>query len=272
MIAALAKAGLVFDRPEWIATARRAFDAVRGNMTGEDGRLRHSWREGRARHPASVDDYANLCRAALALHEAGAGERSPAAGARLDFGPRPALPRPRGRGLFLCRGRYAGADHAGQDRGRRGGSGRQRHACRCPDPARDPDRRGESTARGPRRSSALLPARSRAISSRSRRSSTISNSAKRRCRWCLSATTATPGFAALRRAVQQASLPNRILSVIVAGRRFAEGSPGLRQGARRGACGGLCLRGAGLFAAVDRPRGGRRQAQRDPLMFVLCTR
>jgi hypothetical protein len=39
-------------------------------MTGDGGRLRHSWRDGRARHPASVDDYANLCRAALALHEA----------------------------------------------------------------------------------------------------------------------------------------------------------------------------------------------------------
>jgi uncharacterized protein YyaL (SSP411 family) len=32
--------------------------------------LLHSSRDGRARHPASVDDYANLCRAALALHEA----------------------------------------------------------------------------------------------------------------------------------------------------------------------------------------------------------
>jgi uncharacterized protein YyaL (SSP411 family) len=32
--------------------------------------LLHSWRAGRARHPASVDDYANLCRAALALYEA----------------------------------------------------------------------------------------------------------------------------------------------------------------------------------------------------------
>jgi hypothetical protein len=30
----------------------------------------HSWRAGRARHAANVDDYANLCRAALALHEA----------------------------------------------------------------------------------------------------------------------------------------------------------------------------------------------------------
>jgi uncharacterized protein YyaL (SSP411 family) len=39
-------------------------------MTMPDGRLLHSWRAGNARHPASVDDYANLCRAALGLHEA----------------------------------------------------------------------------------------------------------------------------------------------------------------------------------------------------------
>jgi uncharacterized protein YyaL (SSP411 family) len=43
-------------------------------MTGDDGRLRHSWREGRARHPATVDDYANLSRAALALYEASGDE------------------------------------------------------------------------------------------------------------------------------------------------------------------------------------------------------
>jgi uncharacterized protein YyaL (SSP411 family) len=39
-------------------------------MTTDDGRLLHSWRAGKARHPSSVDDYANLCRAALVLHEA----------------------------------------------------------------------------------------------------------------------------------------------------------------------------------------------------------
>ena len=52
--------------------ARRAAPSISsaGEMTGADGRLLHSWRAGRARHPASVDDYANLCRAALALHEA----------------------------------------------------------------------------------------------------------------------------------------------------------------------------------------------------------
>jgi uncharacterized protein YyaL (SSP411 family) len=70
MISAMANGGVVFERPEWIDTARRAFDFVRGKMTGADGRLLHGWRAGRARHPTNVDDYANLCRAALALHEA----------------------------------------------------------------------------------------------------------------------------------------------------------------------------------------------------------
>ena len=36
----------------------------------ENGRLRHSWRAGRLAHPATLDDYANVCRAALALYEA----------------------------------------------------------------------------------------------------------------------------------------------------------------------------------------------------------
>jgi uncharacterized protein YyaL (SSP411 family) len=70
MIAALAHSGLVFERPDWTALAERAFAFVRERMTAPEGRLFHSWRNGRARHPASVDDYANLCRAALALHEA----------------------------------------------------------------------------------------------------------------------------------------------------------------------------------------------------------
>jgi uncharacterized protein len=69
-IAALAHAGLVFERPEWIALAKRAFAFVSEHMAAPEGRLFHSWRDGKARHPASVDDYANLCRAALALYEA----------------------------------------------------------------------------------------------------------------------------------------------------------------------------------------------------------
>jgi uncharacterized protein YyaL (SSP411 family) len=70
MIAAMANAGIVFERSAWIETARRAFDFIRRHMTAPDGRLLHSWRAGHARHPASVDDYANLARAALVLHEA----------------------------------------------------------------------------------------------------------------------------------------------------------------------------------------------------------
>ncbi|MGH7095265.1 MAG: thioredoxin domain-containing protein, partial [Stellaceae bacterium] len=53
-----------------LALAERAFAFVGDRMTGADARLAHSWRTGRARHPASVDDYANFCRAALALNEA----------------------------------------------------------------------------------------------------------------------------------------------------------------------------------------------------------
>src|SRR6516162_9020795 len=75
MIAAMANAGLVFDRPAWIERANAAFDFIGSQMTTSDGRLLHSWRAGRARHPASVDDYANLCRTALTLHEATGDEK-----------------------------------------------------------------------------------------------------------------------------------------------------------------------------------------------------
>ena len=69
MIAALANAGVVFREPAWIDHARTAFDFICAHMTTE-GRLRHSWRTGKARHPAVLDDYANMARAALALLEA----------------------------------------------------------------------------------------------------------------------------------------------------------------------------------------------------------
>src|SRR5215472_14872515 len=65
MIAAMANAGLVFERSVWIASARTAFEMIRSQMSEPGERLLHSWRAGCARHPASVDDYANLCRAAL---------------------------------------------------------------------------------------------------------------------------------------------------------------------------------------------------------------
>ena len=72
-IAAIAKASCVFERLDWLDVAIEAFDFVKGAMTTDDCRLLHSWREGRARHSAVLDDYAAMCRAALALHEATGG-------------------------------------------------------------------------------------------------------------------------------------------------------------------------------------------------------
>ncbi|MGE0155216.1 MAG: thioredoxin domain-containing protein [Reyranellaceae bacterium] len=70
MIAALARAGRAFRRPHWLALAQDAFAFVRQRMTGTDGRLRHAWRQGTLKHRATLDDYANMIRAALMLHEA----------------------------------------------------------------------------------------------------------------------------------------------------------------------------------------------------------
>lgn len=67
-IAALARAGAAFDKPEWIDAAKRVFDFVRASMAAH-GRLLHTWCAGKARHPAVLDDYAQMARAALALHE-----------------------------------------------------------------------------------------------------------------------------------------------------------------------------------------------------------
>lgn len=70
MIAAVARAAVAFDRPDWLRAAKDAFGFVTGTMTDGDGRLLHSWRAGRAKHVAVLDDYADLCRAALELYEA----------------------------------------------------------------------------------------------------------------------------------------------------------------------------------------------------------
>jgi uncharacterized protein YyaL (SSP411 family) len=74
VIAALARASAVFGRPEWLDDARKAFSFVVEKMS-EAGRLKHSWCRGRLAHPATLDDYANMMRAALMLYEV-TGERA----------------------------------------------------------------------------------------------------------------------------------------------------------------------------------------------------
>ena len=68
-IAALIRASAVFGEPEWLQTARAAFDFV-STLRDRDGRLLHAWREGRPGARALLDDYASMARAALALFEA----------------------------------------------------------------------------------------------------------------------------------------------------------------------------------------------------------
>ncbi|RAU23717.1 thioredoxin domain-containing protein [Paramagnetospirillum kuznetsovii] len=70
MIAALAEAAMTFDRPDWLAAAKRAYDVVRTAMGKPDFRLFHSLCRDKAAHPGVVDDYAHMARAALTLFQA----------------------------------------------------------------------------------------------------------------------------------------------------------------------------------------------------------
>jgi uncharacterized protein YyaL (SSP411 family) len=62
----MAHAGRVFNRPDWIASARRALDFIRAKMW-RDGRLLATYKDGRAHLNAYLDDYAFLVAAILEL-------------------------------------------------------------------------------------------------------------------------------------------------------------------------------------------------------------
>jgi len=70
MIAALVKAAFVFDEASWADMAAQAYRfACKHMMAADTGMLRHVWCDGRAAHPATLDDYAAMMQAALALFE-----------------------------------------------------------------------------------------------------------------------------------------------------------------------------------------------------------
>jgi uncharacterized protein YyaL (SSP411 family) len=68
MISALANAGTLLGREDWIETGKTVFSFACRNMV-EKGRLRHSWRGRKLRHTAVLDDYAYMIRASLSLLE-----------------------------------------------------------------------------------------------------------------------------------------------------------------------------------------------------------
>ena len=69
-LAALAEAGRRFERADWIEAARRLGDFLLGPLTGADGRLRRSFRDGRTSGDGYLDDYANVAHGLLELHVA----------------------------------------------------------------------------------------------------------------------------------------------------------------------------------------------------------
>jgi uncharacterized protein YyaL (SSP411 family) len=70
MIGALARAGVVFEKPDWIDAARRAFASVCERVV-RDGRLLHSAGGSDDQTACSIlDDYSHLARAAVQLFEA----------------------------------------------------------------------------------------------------------------------------------------------------------------------------------------------------------
>jgi uncharacterized protein YyaL (SSP411 family) len=70
MIAALATAGVVFGREEYIASAARAASFILSNLRRADGRLLRSYLNGASDIPAFLEDYAFLTGGLLDLYEA----------------------------------------------------------------------------------------------------------------------------------------------------------------------------------------------------------
>jgi uncharacterized protein len=69
MIAGMARAARVFDRPDWLRSAQRAMDFVRSTLW-RDGRLLATYKDGKAHLNAYLDDHAFLLNALLELLQA----------------------------------------------------------------------------------------------------------------------------------------------------------------------------------------------------------
>jgi uncharacterized protein YyaL (SSP411 family) len=69
MIAGMARAGHVFGRHEWIASARKALEFIRGTLW-KDGRLLATYKDGRAHLDAYLDDHAFLLAALIEMLQA----------------------------------------------------------------------------------------------------------------------------------------------------------------------------------------------------------
>jgi uncharacterized protein YyaL (SSP411 family) len=83
MIRALARAGVILERPEYIRAAEKAAEFVLAEMRDEQGRLYRTWRAKQAKLNAYLDDYADVVEGLLALHLATGDEKWANAARRL---------------------------------------------------------------------------------------------------------------------------------------------------------------------------------------------
>ncbi len=99
MIGAMARAGAAFGNPAFLAAARRAADFVIGNLRTDGGLLRR-WRDGEARFPGTLEDWAFLAAGLLDLFEAEFEPRDLAAAVGLADGMLARFSDPDGGALF----------------------------------------------------------------------------------------------------------------------------------------------------------------------------
>ena len=67
MIDALARAAGALDEPRYLEAAEKAAQFILRDMRRADGRLLHTWRAGKAKFDAYLDDYAALANALVSL-------------------------------------------------------------------------------------------------------------------------------------------------------------------------------------------------------------
>jgi uncharacterized protein YyaL (SSP411 family) len=70
MISALADAGAVLERPDYLEAASRCADFVLSSMRGPDGRLLRTYKDGTAKLNGYLEDHAYLVEALISLYEA----------------------------------------------------------------------------------------------------------------------------------------------------------------------------------------------------------
>jgi len=69
-LAAIAEAGRVLDRPDWVDAARRLGDFLLGPLSTPEGRLHRTWRNGVAKGTGYLEDYADVAHGLYELHVA----------------------------------------------------------------------------------------------------------------------------------------------------------------------------------------------------------